>query len=140
MAGSHDMWGPDQWALPWPQALCQRGGSPCRAWGLGLRWPCCPPPPVLRGARGSSPGAVRWGGRAPGRLVTALSSADREFIEARRRALKRFINLVARHPPFSEDVVLKLFLSFSGPVSTSGTGGPAAPGHAGACRCGAGPR
>lgn len=97
-------------------------------------------PPVLRGARGSSPGAVRWGGRALGRPVTALSSADREFIEARRRALKRFINLVARHPPFSEDVVLKLFLSFSGPVSTSGTGGPAAPGHAGACRCGGGPR
>lgn len=97
-------------------------------------------PPVLRGARGSSPGAVRWGGRAPGRPVTALPSADREFIEARRRALKRFINLVARHPPFSEDVVLKLFLSFSGPVSTSGTGGPTAPGHAGACRCGGGPR
>lgn len=40
--------------------------------------------------------------------------ADREFIEGRRRALKRFINLVARHPPFSEDVLLKLFLSFSG--------------------------
>ncbi|XP_048724245.1 sorting nexin-8 isoform X3 [Caretta caretta] len=40
--------------------------------------------------------------------------ADREFIESRRRALKRFINLVARHPPFSEDVLLKLFLSFSG--------------------------
>jgi len=25
---------------------------------------------------------------------------------------------VARHPPFSEDVLLKLFLSFSGSVST----------------------
>ena len=52
-----------------------------------------------------------------GPSVRVLPSADREFIEARRRALKRFINLVARHPPFSEDVVLKLFLSFSGPVS-----------------------
>uniref|UniRef100_A0A4X1TIY8 Sorting nexin-8 n=1 Tax=Sus scrofa TaxID=9823 RepID=A0A4X1TIY8_PIG len=56
----------------------------------------------------------------PYRMVPALPpkrmlGADREFIEARRRALKRFINLVARHPPFSEDVVLKLFLSFSGP-------------------------
>nr|KAF6448927.1 sorting nexin 8 [Rousettus aegyptiacus] len=70
--------------------------------------PALPPKKMLGGA-------VRWGGRAPGRPVTALSSADREFIEARRRALKRFINLVARHPPFSEDVVLKLFLSFSGP-------------------------
>uniref|UniRef100_A0A452TMH8 Sorting nexin 8 n=1 Tax=Ursus maritimus TaxID=29073 RepID=A0A452TMH8_URSMA len=45
----------------------------------------------------------------------ALPAADREFIEARRRALRRFINLVARHPPFSEDVALRLFLSFSGP-------------------------
>ncbi|XP_012376010.1 sorting nexin-8 isoform X3 [Dasypus novemcinctus] len=56
----------------------------------------------------------------PYRMVPALPpkrmlGADREFIEARRRALRRFINLVARHPPFSEDVVLKLFLSFSGP-------------------------
>uniref|UniRef100_A0A2K5QHC9 PX domain-containing protein n=1 Tax=Cebus imitator TaxID=2715852 RepID=A0A2K5QHC9_CEBIM len=40
--------------------------------------------------------------------------SDREFIEARRRALKRFVNLVARHPVFSKDVLLKLFLSFSG--------------------------
>ncbi|XP_045432883.1 sorting nexin-8 isoform X2 [Pipistrellus kuhlii] len=56
----------------------------------------------------------------PYRMVPALPpkrmlGADREFIEARRRALKRFINLVARHPPFSEDEVLRLFLSFSGP-------------------------
>nr|KAF6482168.1 sorting nexin 8 [Molossus molossus] len=56
----------------------------------------------------------------PYRMVPSLPpkralGADREFIEARRRALKRFINLVARHPPFSEDVVLRLFLSFSGP-------------------------
>ncbi|XP_015420646.1 PREDICTED: sorting nexin-8, partial [Myotis davidii] len=44
----------------------------------------------------------------PYRMVPALPpkrmlGADREFIEARRRALRRFINLVARHPPFSED-------------------------------------
>nr|XP_044999989.1 sorting nexin-8 isoform X2 [Jaculus jaculus] len=55
----------------------------------------------------------------PYRMVPALPpkrvlGADREFIEGRRRALKRFINLVARHPPFSEDVILKIFLSFSG--------------------------
>ncbi|MBZ3881842.1 Sorting nexin-8 [Sciurus carolinensis] len=55
----------------------------------------------------------------PYRMVPALPpkrvlGADREFIEGRRRALKRFINLVARHPPFSEDTILKLFLSFSG--------------------------
>lgn len=53
-------------------------------------------------------------------IVTLYSPpADREFIEGRRRALKRFINLVARHPPFSEDVLLKIFLSFSGSVSVS---------------------
>lgn len=53
-------------------------------------------------------------------MVTLYSPpADREFIEGRRRALKRFINLVARHPPFSEDVLLKLFLSFSGSVRVS---------------------
>ncbi|KAJ8792720.1 hypothetical protein J1605_019540 [Eschrichtius robustus] len=63
------------------------------------------PESEVAGARG--PGSV-WSPRV-------LRPADREFIEARRRALKRFINLVARHPPFSEDVVLKLFLSFSGP-------------------------
>uniref|UniRef100_A0A8C0TDI3 Sorting nexin 8 n=2 Tax=Canis lupus familiaris TaxID=9615 RepID=A0A8C0TDI3_CANLF len=58
--------------------------------------------------------------RFPYRMVPALPpkrvlGADREFIESRRRALRRFINLVARHPPFSEDVALRLFLSFSGP-------------------------
>ncbi|XP_027466749.2 sorting nexin-8 isoform X4 [Zalophus californianus] len=47
--------------------------------------------------------------------IRGFQPADREFIEARRRALRRFINLVARHPPFSEDVALRLFLSFSGP-------------------------
>ncbi|XP_060029144.1 sorting nexin-8 isoform X2 [Erinaceus europaeus] len=56
----------------------------------------------------------------PYRMVPALPpkrmlGADREFIEARRRALTRFINLVARHPRFCEDALLKLFLSFGGP-------------------------
>uniref|UniRef100_A0A3Q2QUL7 Sorting nexin 8a n=1 Tax=Fundulus heteroclitus TaxID=8078 RepID=A0A3Q2QUL7_FUNHE len=37
-----------------------------------------------------------------------------EFIEGRRRALGRFINLVARHPFFSEDELVKTFLTFSG--------------------------
>lgn len=98
--------------------MCLRGGA--RRWGL-------PPAGVLSGSLGGclvcaqllSVAHVRRRGactRQPG--DRAPSSADREFIEARRRALKRFINLVARHPPFSEDVVLKLFLAFSGPVST----------------------
>uniref|UniRef100_A0A2K5QHD8 Uncharacterized protein n=1 Tax=Cebus imitator TaxID=2715852 RepID=A0A2K5QHD8_CEBIM len=56
------------------------------------------------------------GGWHPGLCPVTLCTppADREFIEARRRALKRFVNLVARHPVFSKDVLLKLFLSFSG--------------------------
>ena len=59
------------------------------------------------------------GGSAACVVTLYCPPADREFIEGRRRALKRFINLVARHPPFSEDVLLKLFLSFSGSVSVS---------------------
>nr|XP_033819230.1 sorting nexin-8 [Geotrypetes seraphini]XP_033819232.1 sorting nexin-8 [Geotrypetes seraphini]XP_033819233.1 sorting nexin-8 [Geotrypetes seraphini]XP_033819234.1 sorting nexin-8 [Geotrypetes seraphini]XP_033819235.1 sorting nexin-8 [Geotrypetes seraphini] len=55
----------------------------------------------------------------PYRMVPELPpkrmlGADREFIESRRRALKRFINLVARHPFFWDDVALKIFLAFSG--------------------------
>uniref|UniRef100_A0A8C5EN97 PX domain-containing protein n=1 Tax=Gouania willdenowi TaxID=441366 RepID=A0A8C5EN97_GOUWI len=36
------------------------------------------------------------------------------FIMGRRRALCRFLNLVARHPFFSEDELVKTFLTFSG--------------------------
>lgn len=106
--------------------------------------PALPPKRVLGGIGAGRPGGggagqLRVGGRQdgwdpgspwhvstwPGRGCGAgcrptpcsASAADREFIEARRRALRRFINLVARHPPFSEDVALRLFLSFSGPVS-----------------------
>uniref|UniRef100_A0A669C1F0 Sorting nexin 8a n=1 Tax=Oreochromis niloticus TaxID=8128 RepID=A0A669C1F0_ORENI len=45
-------------------------------------------------------------------VLTSLS--EREFIEGRRRGLGRFINLVARHPFFSEDELVKTFLTFSG--------------------------
>lgn len=50
-------------------------------------------------------------------LSTVLTSvSEREFIEGRRRALGRFLNLVARHPFFSEDELVKTFLTFSGSV------------------------
>ncbi|XP_064414936.1 sorting nexin-8a [Latimeria chalumnae] len=62
--------------------------------------------------------------RFPYRMVPALPPkrilkvfhplADREFIDTRRRALGRFMNLVARHPFFSEDTLVKNFLTFSG--------------------------
>ncbi|KAG8006821.1 Sorting nexin-8, partial [Nibea albiflora] len=48
----------------------------------------------------------------PTAFLTSVS--EREFIEGRRRALGRFINLVARHPFFSEDELVKTFLTFSG--------------------------
>uniref|UniRef100_A0A8C6WYD7 Sorting nexin 8a n=1 Tax=Neogobius melanostomus TaxID=47308 RepID=A0A8C6WYD7_9GOBI len=47
-------------------------------------------------------------------LKGVLTISEREFIEGRRRALGRFINLVARHPFFSEDELVKTFLTFSG--------------------------
>ncbi|XP_075035648.1 sorting nexin-8 [Mixophyes fleayi] len=55
----------------------------------------------------------------PYRMVPALPpkrmlGADREFIESRRRALKRFINLVSRHPSFWDDVLVNIFLSYNG--------------------------
>ncbi|MGH0140488.1 UNVERIFIED_CONTAM: hypothetical protein FKN15_017610, partial [Acipenser sinensis] len=52
----------------------------------------------------------------PKRMLKGVltSTTDREFIEGRRRALRRFINLVARHPFFSEDGLIKIFLTFSG--------------------------
>ncbi|XP_069784392.1 sorting nexin-8a isoform X2 [Narcine bancroftii] len=58
--------------------------------------------------------------RFPYRMVPTLPPkrmlrADREFIESRRRALKRFVNLVARHPFFSKDEILQIFLCFNGP-------------------------
>ncbi|XP_076865329.1 sorting nexin-8a isoform X2 [Brachyhypopomus gauderio] len=45
-------------------------------------------------------------------VLTSMS--EREFIEGRRRGLARFLNLVARHPLFSEDELVKTFLTFSG--------------------------
>ncbi|KAK3532692.1 hypothetical protein QTP86_028058 [Hemibagrus guttatus] len=42
------------------------------------------------------------------------STSEREFIEGRRRGLGRFLNLVARHPFFSKDELVKLFLTFNG--------------------------
>ncbi|XP_052406514.1 sorting nexin-8-like [Carassius gibelio] len=45
-------------------------------------------------------------------VLTSMS--ERQFIEGRRRALGRFLNLVARHPVFSEDELVKTFLTFSG--------------------------
>ncbi|XP_068606235.1 sorting nexin-8a [Brachionichthys hirsutus] len=52
----------------------------------------------------------------PKRMLKGVltSVSERDFIEGRRRALGRFVNLVARHPFFSEDELVKAFLTFSG--------------------------
>nr|XP_046161724.1 sorting nexin-8-like [Oncorhynchus gorbuscha] len=52
----------------------------------------------------------------PKRMLKGVltSMSERDFIEGRRRALGRFINLVARHPFFSEDELVKTFLTFNG--------------------------
>ncbi|KAG7459973.1 hypothetical protein MATL_G00216270 [Megalops atlanticus] len=52
----------------------------------------------------------------PKRMLKGVltSASDREFIEGRRRALCRFLNLVARHPFFSEEELVKTFLTFNG--------------------------
>lgn len=56
---------------------------------------------------------------SPPLFTTVLNSmSEKEFIEGRRRALGRFLNLVARHPFFSEDELVKIFLTFSGSVGT----------------------
>ncbi|KAG7269598.1 hypothetical protein CRUP_028650 [Coryphaenoides rupestris] len=47
-------------------------------------------------------------------LVQRFAYRMREFIEGRRRALGRFVNLVARHPFSADDELVKIFLTFNG--------------------------
>lgn len=47
-------------------------------------------------------------------MIVAVSAA---FIEQRRRALKRFLLLVVRHPILARDDITKIFLSAGGQVS-----------------------
>jgi hypothetical protein len=43
-----------------------------------------------------------------------LLAADSHFIEERRKALRRWLTLVARHPALSGDPLLSFFLTYSG--------------------------
>ena len=43
-------------------------------------------------------------------------AANREFIEQRRKALRRYLTLIARHPLMHDDKLVQFFLSFSGSV------------------------
>lgn len=57
--------------------------------------------------------------RFPYRLIPRLPpkkmmGGNREFIEQRRKALRRFLNLIARHPQMYDDKLVKFFFSYSG--------------------------
>ena len=44
-------------------------------------------------------------------------AASKEFIESRRRSLKRFLNIIARHPIINDDKIFVWFLTTKGSVS-----------------------
>ncbi|KAH9491365.1 sorting nexin [Bulinus truncatus] len=56
--------------------------------------------------------------RFPYRIIPRLPpkkvGASREFIEQRRKSLRRYLNIVARHPQMHEDMLVKFFLTFTG--------------------------
>ncbi|XP_067005219.2 sorting nexin-8 [Anabrus simplex] len=59
-------------------------------------------------------------GRFPYRLIPKLPpkrivGGDAHFIEERRKSLKRWLTLVARHPAFNSDPLLNFFLTYNGP-------------------------
>lgn len=49
-----------------------------------------------------------------------ITSASREFIEHRRKALRRFLHLIVRHPTFHRDAIVKYFFTFKGSVGQHG--------------------
>ena len=50
-------------------------------------------------------------------IFVYLFAASKEFIEARKRSLKRFLTLVVRHPVLCEDKIVNFFLTVKGSVS-----------------------
>jgi hypothetical protein len=45
-----------------------------------------------------------------------LYLVDKEFIEERRRSLKRYLQILCRHPTICETELIKFFLTFQGTV------------------------
>nr|CAB3266468.1 sorting nexin-8 [Phallusia mammillata] len=43
-----------------------------------------------------------------------LMTTDRDFIESRRKALRRFLQIIARHPAMHDSPALRFFLSYNG--------------------------
>ncbi|XP_059174908.1 sorting nexin-8-like [Physella acuta] len=56
--------------------------------------------------------------RFPYRIIPRLPpkkvGASREFIEQRKKCLRRYLNIVARHPQMYDDKLVKFFLTFTG--------------------------
>ena len=59
-------------------------------------------------------GHLSW---LPETIFVHLFAASKEFIEARKRSLKRFLTLVVRHPVLCEDKIVNFFLTVKGSVS-----------------------
>ena len=52
-------------------------------------------------------------------LYDSVLANSSEFLESRRKSLRRFLNIIAKHPVIADDRmgVLKFFLTFTGSVS-----------------------
>lgn len=48
--------------------------------------------------------------------ASLLLLVDKEFIEERRRSLKRYLEILCRHPIICDAEIIKFFLTFQGPV------------------------
>ncbi|KAK0048507.1 sorting nexin-8 [Biomphalaria pfeifferi] len=57
---------------------------------------------------------ARFAYRIIPRLPPKKLGASREFIEQRRKCLRRYLNIVARHPQMHDDKLVKFFLTFAG--------------------------
>ncbi len=57
--------------------------------------------------------------RPPPSLLPSLPPASETFIQERRRALRRFLLLIVRHPVLARDDLVKFFLTASGPDVSS---------------------
>ncbi|RUS75487.1 hypothetical protein EGW08_016755 [Elysia chlorotica] len=57
---------------------------------------------------------ARFAYRLVPRLPPKKVGASREFIEQRKKCLRRYLNIIARHPQMCEDKLLRFFLTFSG--------------------------
>jgi hypothetical protein len=52
-------------------------------------------------------------------LSLCYFEASKEFIESRRRSLKRFLNIIARHPVLNGDKIFVWFMTTKGSVSVA---------------------